>query len=53
VAIWRTVEDGLQALEETRLAGTAVWHPDGEPEFAYADFVFDPASLAFNVAPGE
>jgi hypothetical protein len=32
--------------------GKAVWHPpDGE--IAYADFSLDPATVAFNVAPGE
>ena len=33
-------------------AGKAVWHPEGEPELAYAEIRFLPETLAFNVAPG-
>ena len=32
--------------------GQAVWHPP-EGELAYIEFTFEPASVAFNVAPGE
>jgi len=33
--------------------GRAVWHPPREDELPYAEFTFDPTTLAFNVAPGE
>ena len=52
---WTTPVAGWQEVGGRRLptAGRAVWHPPGEAELAYADFVFDPATLVFNVAPGE
>ena len=52
---WTTPVAGWQEVGGRMLptAGKAVWHPEGEPELAYADFVFDPTTLAFNVAPGE
>jgi hypothetical protein len=45
---------GFQDVGDRRLPtrGKAVWHPP-EGELAYADFTWDPATLAFNVAPGE
>jgi hypothetical protein len=51
---WTTPIAGWQEVNGRMLptAGKAVWHPEGEPELAYADFVFDPARLAFNVPPG-
>jgi hypothetical protein len=50
---WTTPIDGYQDLGDRRLPtrGMAVWHPP-EGELAYADFTFDPATLAFDVAPG-
>jgi hypothetical protein len=52
---WTTPLDAYQDVGERRLptTGKAVWHPEGEEELAYADFVFDPPALAFNVTPGE
>lgn len=46
--------DGFQDISDRRLPtrGKAVWHPP-EGELAYADFTLDPATAAFNVAPGE
>jgi hypothetical protein len=52
-ARWTTPVDGWQAADGRQLptGGRAVWHlPKGE--LPYADFRFDPAELAFNVAPG-
>ncbi|MFH0902086.1 MAG: DUF6544 family protein [Pseudomonadota bacterium] len=51
---WTTPIAGWQDVGDRRLPtrGQAVWHPpDGE--LAYADLAFDPATLAFNVEPGE
>jgi hypothetical protein len=50
---WTTPIDGFQDVGDRCLPtrGTAVWHPP-EGDLAYADFDFDPATLAFNVAPG-
>lgn len=52
---WNTPIAGWQEVDGRLLptAGKAVWHPEGEPELAYADIVFDPTTLVFNVAPGE
>jgi hypothetical protein len=52
---WNTPIAGWQEVGGRMLptAGKAVWHPEGKPELAYADIVFDPTTLAFNVAPGE
>ena len=51
---WTTPMDGFQDISDRRLPtrGKAVWYPP-EGEFAYADFTLDPATAAFNVAPGE
>jgi hypothetical protein len=51
---WTTPLQGLQEVGDRRLLtrGQAVWHPP-EGEFAYADFTLDPATVAFNIAPGE
>ena len=51
---WTTPIAGWQETRGRMLptGGQAVWHPPAAPELAYADFVFDPATLAFNVAPG-
>lgn len=51
---WTTPIAGWQEVGGRMLptSGKAVWHPDGEPELAYAELTFDPATLAFNVAPG-
>lgn len=51
---WSTPVDGFQDVGGRRLPtrGTAVWHPAGEDDLPYIDFTFDPAILAFNVAPG-
>jgi hypothetical protein len=51
---WTTPIESFIDVGDRRLParGRAVWHPP-EGELAYADFVFDPKSLAFNVAPGE
>ncbi len=45
--------DGFQEVGDRGLPtrGRAVWHPP-EGELAYADFSPDPATVAFNVAPG-
>jgi hypothetical protein len=51
---WTTPLDGMQEAGKRMLpeSGKAVWHlPEGD--LAYADFTFDPATLAFNVAPGD
>jgi hypothetical protein len=50
---WTTPTDGFQDVGGRRMPtrGRAVWHPP-EGEFAYADFTLDPATAAFNVAPG-
>ncbi|HEY3352164.1 MAG TPA: DUF6544 family protein [Polyangia bacterium] len=51
---WTTPVGGWQDVGDRRLPtrGQAVWHlPEGE--LPYADFVFEPATLVFNVAPGE
>ena len=50
---WTTPVDGFQDVGDRRLPtrGQAVWHPP-EGELAYADFTVDPATVAFNVAPG-
>ena len=50
---WTTPVDGFQDLGDRRLPtrGRAIWHPP-EGELAYADFSPDPATVAFNVAPG-
>ncbi len=52
---WTTPIAGWQEVGDRMLptGGKAVWHPSGEAELAYADFAFDLATLAFNVAPGE
>ncbi len=52
---WTTPIGGWQETGGRMLptGGTAVWHPPSEPDLTYADFTFDPATLAFNVAPGE
>jgi hypothetical protein len=50
---WTTPIDGMQEAGERMVAATgkATWHPpDGD--LTYAELTFDPASLAFNVAPG-
>jgi hypothetical protein len=51
---WTTPMEGFQDLGGRRLPtrGQAVWHPPGEEPLAYADFSVDPATVAFNVAPG-
>jgi hypothetical protein len=51
---WTTPIDGFTDVGDRRLPtrGKAVWHPP-EGDLAYADFTFDPATLAFNIAPGE
>jgi hypothetical protein len=51
---WTTPMDGFQDLGGRRIptSGKAVWHPPGEDELAYIEFAFDPATLAFDVAPG-
>lgn len=51
---WTTPMEGFQAVGDRRLPtrGMAVWHPPAG-ELAYADFGFEPATLGFNVAPGE
>jgi hypothetical protein len=51
---WTTPIDGTQEAGDRRLAarGRATWHPP-EGDLTYAELAFDPASLAFNVAPGE
>ncbi len=51
---WTTPIAGFQDASGRRLPtrGQATWHPP-EGELTYGDFAFDPASLAFNVAPGE
>lgn len=50
---WTTPVDGFQDVGDRRLPtrGKAVWHPP-EGELVYADFTLDPATVAFNVAPG-
>jgi hypothetical protein len=51
---WTTPMEGFQDIDGRRLPtrGQAVWHlPEGE--LAYADFALQPASVAFNVVPGE
>lgn len=52
---WTTPIAGWQEAGGRMLptSGQAVWHPEGGPSFAYADFRFEPGTLAFNVAPGE
>lgn len=53
-ARWRTPIEGLQLIDGRRVLrrGQAVWSlPQGD--FPYADFELVPASLAFNVAPGQ
>ncbi len=52
---WTTPIAGWQEVGGRTLptAGKAVWHPEGEPELAYAEIQFLPETLAFNVAPGE
>jgi hypothetical protein len=52
---WTTPIADWQAVEGRMLPtrGKAIWHPEGKPELAYAEFAFDPEALAFNVAPGE
>ncbi len=50
---WTTPVDGFQDVGDRRLPtrARAVWHrPEGE--LTYADFTLDPASVAFNIAPG-
>ena len=51
---WTTPMEGFREIERRQLPtrGQAVWHPP-EGELAYADFTLEPASVAFNVAPGE
>lgn len=51
---WTTPVEGWQSVGDRRLPtrAQAVWHMD-EGDLAYADFMFDPAALAFDVAPGE
>jgi len=51
---WTTPIAGWHDVGDRKLptAGKAVWHPPEEDELAYADFTFNPATLAFNVAPG-
>ena len=51
---WTTPIAGWQDVGDRKLptSGKAVWHPP-EGELDYADFTFDPATLAFNVSPGE
>jgi hypothetical protein len=51
---WRTPVEGWQRADSRLLpmGGKAVWRlPD--VDFAYADFTFDPTTVAFNVGPGE
>jgi len=50
---WNTPIAGWQEVGGRMLptAGKAIWHPEGEPELAYADIVFEPTTLVFNVAP--
>ncbi len=50
---WTTPVDGYRDVGDRRLPvrGKAVWHPP-EGAFAYADFAPDPATVAFDVAPG-
>ncbi len=50
---WTTPMAGFMEVADRRLPtrGQAVWHPP-EGELAYADFAVDPASVAFNIAPG-
>lgn len=52
---WTTPIAGWQEVGGRMLptSGRAVWHPEGEPDLEYADFAFEPTTLAFNVAPGE
>lgn len=53
-ARWTTPIEGWQEIDGRSLPtrGRAVWHmPEGE--FPYADFTLVPATLAFNVRPGE
>ena len=51
---WTTPMEGFQEVGGRRLPmrGRAVWHPP-EGELAYAEFTLDPATLGFNVAPGD
>jgi hypothetical protein len=51
---WTTPMDGFQDAGDRRLPtrGTAVWHPP-EGDLPYVQLAFDPAALAFNVAPEE
>jgi hypothetical protein len=53
--LWTTPVTGWQNVANRMLPtrAEAVWHPPGEDELAYADFIFDPATLVFNVAPGQ
>jgi hypothetical protein len=50
---WTTPVEGFQHIGDRPLPtrGRANWHPP-EGEFAYADLTVDPATVAFNVAPG-
>lgn len=48
IAGWQEAAGGMLPT-----GGTAIWHPEGEPELAYAEIRFVPATLVFNVAPGE
>jgi len=50
---WTTPIESWQDVADRRLPtrAQAVWHPP-EGELAYADFVFNPATLAFNIPPG-
>lgn len=51
---WRTPLGAFQEAGDRRLptTGRAVWFPEGEDELSYAEFVFDPAAVVFNVPPG-